>query len=122
MIKKDDWKPIDSRLDIWYGDDWIYRMNDKNVGYDGLCHHYESKTITNPSVAADIKQRIEKDKEMWKSVIKDHPEWNETKLSILIPSVPSRHESSGKILSKLTKQSTDEVEIIVFTDNKKISL
>lgn len=44
------------------------------------------------------------------------------KLSILIPSLPSRYEQLWYLLSKLTPQITDDVELIILTDNKKITL
>lgn len=31
MLLKKDWVPIDSRLDLWYGDNWIYQKCDKDV-------------------------------------------------------------------------------------------
>ena len=44
------------------------------------------------------------------------------KLSILIPSIPSRFKLLTKIFAKLDSQSTDEVEILVFIDNKRRSI
>lgn len=44
------------------------------------------------------------------------------KLSILIPSMPSRIKHLDKLLNILTPQLTNEVELIVLMDNKIISL
>ncbi len=41
------------------------------------------------------------------------------KLSILIPSIPSRFDRVQKLYNKCLEQATDEVEIIMFMDNKK---
>jgi len=44
------------------------------------------------------------------------------KLSILIPSIPSRFDRLAKIFQKIDSQSTEEVEILVFIDNKRRSI
>ncbi len=44
------------------------------------------------------------------------------RLSILIPTVPSRKAKLAKLLDKLEKQVTDEVQIICLYDNKRWSL
>jgi len=44
------------------------------------------------------------------------------KLSILIPAIPSRWEKFQRIFDKLNSQTTDEVEILGFIDNKKRSI
>lgn len=31
MMKKEDWIPIDPRLDLWYGDNWIYETQNHSV-------------------------------------------------------------------------------------------
>lgn len=41
------------------------------------------------------------------------------KLSILIPSIPERFIKANRLYRKCLKQATDEVEILMFTDNKK---
>lgn len=124
MMKKKDWVPIDPRLDIWYGDDWIFHTQNKDVGYKWLVHHFESKTLRSPEIVVGIRKRIENDKLAWQEILKEHPEWkpNTIKLSILIPSVPSRIAKLSELLVHLNKQIKDEVELIIYTDNKKISL
>jgi glycosyltransferase involved in cell wall biosynthesis len=93
-----------------------------------LCHHFESKSINAPETIALVRKRINRDKLAWEVVKDEHPEWNRRektegiKLSILIPSVLSRYEKLGRILDQLKPQITDEVEVVVHTDNKKISL
>lgn len=71
MMKKKDWIPIDSRLDIWFWDDWIYHTQKKNIGYAWIIHHFESKTINNPEVKEKIAKRIEQDKLNWRIVLKE---------------------------------------------------
>lgn len=70
MMRREDWKPIDSRLDIWYWDDWIYITNNKKVKY--ICwiiHHYESRTLNSPEIKQQIQKRIDNDKLNWKIIL-----------------------------------------------------
>ena len=132
MMKREDWKPIDDRLDLWYGDNWIYETQGHSVGYAGICHHFESKTINAPETKELVRKRINRDKLAWQVVKDEHPEWEDNhklkteikkpKLSILIPSLPSRYKQLGNLLEKLNPQITEEVELIIYTDNKSISL
>ncbi len=41
------------------------------------------------------------------------------KLSILIPSIPERFEKACELYEKCLDQATDEVEVLMFTDNRK---
>jgi glycosyltransferase involved in cell wall biosynthesis len=70
MMKKEDWKPIDARLDIWYGDTFQYYYHNQSVAWGGLIHHYVSKTLKSPEQRDSIQKRINKDKLAWE-VIKD---------------------------------------------------
>lgn len=135
MMKKENWIPIDSRLDIWFGDNWAYETNDRSVWFKWLIHHFESKTLKNPETIANIQKRINRDKLAWEVIKDEHPEWwkvkqeivekqddYKIKLSILIPSLPSRYNKLGELMEILEPQLTDEVELIVYTDNKKITI
>ena len=44
------------------------------------------------------------------------------KLSILIPSIPERFDKAIKLYNKCLEQATDEVEVVMLTDNKKKSI
>lgn len=48
--------------------------------------------------------------------------WQEIKLSILIPSIPSRFERFKKLFEKINSQATNEVEILGLFDNKQRSI
>lgn len=80
MMKKKDWIPIDSRLDIWYWDNWIYETQWRSVWFDWLCHHFESSTINSPEIKEQIKSRIDNDKLMWNVVCDE--KWFENKITI----------------------------------------
>lgn len=75
-----------------------------------------------------VRKRINRDKLAWDVIKDEHPEWcvkpstKEVQLSVIIPSVLSRHEKLGRILEQLKPQLTDEVEVVVYTDSKVISL
>lgn len=47
---------------------------------------------------------------------------NGIKLSVCLPSLLTRIESLSELLKKLSPQLTNEVEVVILTDNKKISL
>lgn len=47
---------------------------------------------------------------------------NGIKLSVLIPSLLTRIESLSELLKRLSPQLTNEVEVVILTDNKKITL
>lgn len=123
MLKKEDWKSIPESLNLWYWDNFIYEINNWNIFWGWLCHHYESSTIKK----MDISQIIAQDKINWQKIVKEYgfnkpKEEKRIKLSILIPSVPSRLYRLEQLLDNLNKQITDECELIVYTDNKQISL
>ena len=48
--------------------------------------------------------------------------WQEIKLSILIPSIPSRFRRFQKLFEKINAQATNEVEVLGLFDNKKRSI
>ena len=66
MVKKENnMFPIDDRLDIWYGDNWIYNMAGKEWVVhikNTLIHHFESKTLKTKEQAEALWNRIEWDK------------------------------------------------------------
>lgn len=121
LLRKKDWPEIPESLDLWYGDDFIFHSLGKDIGWNGLCHHYESKTINSPDKKAEVKERIESDKRNWKKVRKEYG-FDAMRLSILIPSVPSRAEKLARIVQELDSQATDDVEIVAYVDNKRVSL
>ena len=123
MLKKEDWKPIPKELNLWYWDNFIYEINNRDICWVWLCHHYESSTIK----TMDVSQIIAQDKINWHKVVKEYwfdkpKQKKRLKLSILIPSVPSRLYKLEQLMDRLNKQITDECELIVYTDNKIISL
>lgn len=71
MQKKDDWIQIDNRLDLYYGDNWIFEKHKGNIGWGWLCHHFRSSTIK----TMDISKRIRKDNLTW-HVICDEQWWD----------------------------------------------
>lgn len=78
-IKKiDRWAiwPIDTRLKLWYSDDYLFRkLTDqrKNICRTENCivHHYRSKTIDDPGNKEHVDQMIQEDGEAWKLILKE---------------------------------------------------
>lgn len=57
--------PIPKELKIWYWDNYIYQMLDKDVWYAGRIHHWESKTVLSDEHRARINLLIQEDTENW---------------------------------------------------------
>lgn len=125
MIKRKDWVPIPKQLDIYFWDNWVYEKMNHSVFWGWKVHHYESKSINDPKHKEQILKRIENDKKNWKKICKTEWFWKITsniKLSILIPSIPLRNRQLGHLLKKLEQQTNEEIEIIAYVDNKKITV
>lgn len=70
MIEKKNWIPIDERLDIWFWDNWIYEKLGKDVWYNGIVHHFVSKTLQTPEKRQEFNKRLHMDVLNW-NIIKD---------------------------------------------------
>lgn len=77
MIRKDDWKPIDERLQLRYWDDYIYKANQGSVTYvqEALVHHYESKSMNEPERKEQLQKIVNRDKLQW-HIICDEKWWS----------------------------------------------
>lgn len=65
---KEDWKDIPKELTTWFGDNFIYEYMNHNILWWGYIHHYESKSLKNPSRKEYIDKLIENDKLEWNKI------------------------------------------------------
>lgn len=79
-VKSFDWRqiwPIDTRLKLWYSDDYIFRtiIDLKKKPYwteNCIVHHYRSKTIDDPKNKEYVEQIIAEDTEARKQILKEN--------------------------------------------------
>lgn len=111
--------PIPENLKIWYWDNYLYHKHNKNIGWWGKIHHWESRTVLWEEHRTRINELIEQDKIERPKVLRQI-----IRLSILIPSMPNRMHYLQKLLDKLLPQIQwrNDIELIVLTDNRKTTI
>lgn len=84
-IKSDDRRqvwPIDTRLKLWYSDDYIFRkvvdLKQKPFWTENcIVHHYRSQTIDNPKNKEHVDETIAQDTEARKIILKENGRFDE---------------------------------------------
>lgn len=63
--------PIDDRLKLWFGDNFIYHKANKNIGWWWFVYHRESKSLMSDEHRDRCLKIIEQDKDAWREIMEE---------------------------------------------------